>query len=92
MYRRVVLTADCVAQTATLVDERDYGAEAKLLVRYRPNPEQIAFDKLAHPAQRMLAEVACKRPTDWPEATHLKDGLDKFSEMVHAAAHAQPGG
>ena len=40
----------------------------------------------------MLAEVACKRPTDWPEATHLTDGLDKFSEMVHAAAHAQPGG
>ena len=92
LYLRMTITADCDAQTATVLDERGYGAGAVPLSRATVTAEPIPITEINHPALNVLAQLACKRPTDWPEGTHLKDGLDPFSEMVHAAAHAQPDG
>ena len=91
LYLRMIIAADCDAKTVTLLDERGYGANAEALTRFTPTAGAVALDDVSQPGLRALAQIACNPPAEWPEATLLKDGLDKFSEMVHQAAHAEGG-
>ena len=87
LYYRQTIESDCANARTRILDTRSYATENTLHQRFTDSAEWVANDDLTHPATRVLANLICKPPTEWPDNTRL-ESLDKFSEQVHQAAHA----
>jgi hypothetical protein len=88
LYYRQTIESDCAAERTRIIDTRSYAAENTLHQRFpADDADWVPNDDLTHPATRVLANLICKPPAEWPDNTRL-ESLDKFSEQVHQAAHA----
>lgn len=86
LYYRQTIESDCAAERTRIVDTRAYAAENTLHQRFAEEGNWVANADLNHPATRVLAQLVCNPPPEWPANTRL-ESLDAFSEQVHAAAH-----